>query len=206
MKDFNLYIILDRELLHDKDLISVAKELICNGINLIQYRDKISSKKEILQNAKRLRELNFPLIINDYPQIAREVDALGVHLGQEDMDILTAREIIGKDKIIGRSTHNLKQALVAEKDGADYIGIGPVFSTSTKKDAIPIGLDVLNEMVNKIRIPIFAIGGITLYNIDSVLDTGINRVAVASAILCSNNIKETVKKFNRRLTYEQVRD
>lgn len=206
MEDFNLYVILDRELLHNKDLISVAKELIDSGINLIQYRDKISSQKEILQNAKRIRELNFPLIINDYPQIAKEVDAMGVHIGQDDMDILKAREIIGKDKIVGRSTHNLKQALQAQKDGSDYIGIGPIFSTSTKKEAVPIGLDILKGIVKTIKIPVFAIGGITLYNINSVLDTGINRVAVASAIICSNKISETVKEFYRRLTYEPIRN
>lgn len=189
-----VYVILDRELLTGKDLVSVAKELITGGADLIQYRDKVSTQDEIIKNAIRLRELDFPLIINDYPDIAREVDADGVHLGQDDMDIKSARKILG-DKIIGRSTHNLKEALQAEAEGTDYIGIGPIFPTGTKKGAVPIGLEVLKEVSRNIKIPAFAIGGITLYNIDSVLATGITRVAIASAILCSDNIKETVEEF-----------
>lgn len=189
-----LYVILDRELLIGKDLVDIAKELISGGVDLIQYRDKISTQDEIIKNAEELRKLNFPIIINDYPYIAKRVDALGVHLGQGDMDIKSARKIL-PDKTIGRSTHNLKEAIQAQEDGADYIGIGPVFPTTTKKGAVPIGLEVLKEVAKKIDIPVFAIGGITLDNIDSVLATGIERVAIASAILCSDNIKETVKRF-----------
>lgn len=189
-----LYVILDRELLDGKDPVEVAKELIDGGANLIQYRDKISPKDEIKKTAERLMGLDSPLIINDYPRIAKEVDALGVHLGQDDMDIKSARKILG-NKIIGCSTHNLKQALEAQQDGADYIGIGPVFHTDTKKGVTPIGLDVLREVAQNIKIPAFAIGGITLYNINSVLSTGINGAAVASAILCSDNIKEAVGGF-----------
>lgn len=190
----NLYVILDRELLINRDLVRVAKELISGGVDLIQYRDKISTLKEIIRNARRLVELGFPLIINDYPEIAKEVDAYGVHLGQDDMALKSARRLL-PGKIIGRSTHNLKEALQAQKDGADYIGIGPVFPTTTKKGAVPIGLEVLKEVAKSIKIPAFAIGGITLYNIDSVLATGIDSVAVASAILCSDNVRETVKEF-----------
>lgn len=203
MKDFKLYIILDKQLLKDKDIVDTAKELIDGGVDIIQYRDKISSQNEILRNAEKLRRLDFPLIINDYPHIAVAVDAQGVHLGQDDIDTWTAREILG-DIIIGRSTHNLKQALLAEKQGADYIGIGPVFATTTKKDAVPIGLEVLKEISANIKIPAFAVGGIAPYNIDNVLSTGITRVAVASAILCSDNMKKTMEEF-KRLLYGQDR-
>lgn len=204
MKKFNLCVILDKELLKNRDLVDVAKQLANTGVRLIQYRDKSSEHEQILRNAERLRKLNFFLIINDYPEIADEVDAYGVHLGQDDMDIYSAREILGKGKIIGRSTHNLKQALLAEKQGADYIGIGPVFATTTKKDAVPIGIEVLKEISANIKIPAFAIGGIAPYNIDNVLSTGITRVAVASAILCSDNMKKTMEEF-KRLLYGQDR-
>lgn len=189
-----LYVVLDRELLIGKDLVETAKALIDAGVDIIQYRDKISTKEEILKNATELRKLDFPLIINDYPFIAREVDALGVHLGQQDMDIKSARKIVG-NKAIGKSTHNLNEALQAQMEGADYIGIGPVFPTNTKKGVAPIGLDVLRKVAEYIDIPAFAIGGITLENIDSVLETGIERVAIASAILCSEDIKKAVKEF-----------
>lgn len=189
-----LYVILDRELLNGKDPLEVAKELIDGGADLIQYRDKISTMDEIKKTAEKLRILDFPLVINDYPEIARDVDAYGVHLGQDDMDIRSARKILG-NKIIGRSTHNLKQALAAQGDGADYIGIGPVFPTNTKKGLRPIGLEILREVSKNINIPAFAIGGIALYNIDSVLATGIDGVAIASAILCSNNIMEAAGGF-----------
>lgn len=189
-----LYVILDRELLDGKDPVEVAEELIDGGADLIQYRDKISAVDEIKKTSERLRNLNFPLIINDYPDIAKEVDASGVHLGQDDMDLISARRILG-NKIIGRSTHNMEQALQAQREGADYIGVGPIFPTNTKKDAAPIGIDVLKKIVKVVSIPAFAIGGITQYNIKSVLDTGIDGVAIASAILCSGSIKEAVGGF-----------
>lgn len=199
MKNCNLYVILDRQLLCGKDLAEIAKRLIDGGVSLIQYRDKISPQEEILKKAEELMKLNCSLIINDYPEIARAVGAYGVHLGQDDMDIESARKMLGKGKIIGRSTHNLKQALLAEKQGADYIGIGPVFPTGTKKEAVPIGLEVLKEVSANIKIPTFAVGGILLDNIESVLSTGIDRVSVASAIICADNIKESVKRFRYEL-------
>lgn len=178
-----LYVIIDRELLGGRDIVGFAEKLISSGIRIIQYRDKVSP----LENSLKLKKLGIPvLIINDYPDIAREVDANGVHLGRQDMRIAQARAILGKDKIIGRSTHNLQQALEAQEQGADYIGIGPVFHTDTKKGLAPIGLDVVKEVVKKVTIPVVAIGGITEENLDAVLATGVKRVAVASAALKEN--------------------
>lgn len=191
-----LYVILDRELLNGRDIIETAKELIDGGADLIQYRDKISSLNKIRNTAKRLSKLNLPLIINDYPEIAKAAGALGAHLGQRDMDIKPARRIL-RDKVIGRSTHNLEQALQAQSEGVDYIGIGPVFPTNTKKGAMPIGVGILKEISRNIDIPVFAIGGITLSNLDSILDAGISRVAVAGAILGTGNIKRTVEAWKR---------
>lgn len=183
MKDYELYVIIDRELLGARDIVKFAEKLVSSGIRIIQYRDKVSP----LENSLKLKKLGIPvLIINDYPDIAKEIDADGVHLGQQDMDIAEARAILGKEKIIGRSTHSLQQALEAQQQGADYIGIGPVFHTDTKKGAAPIGLDVVREVVQQVSIPVVAIGGINLDNIDKVLSTGVTRVAIASAIFEEN--------------------
>lgn len=183
MKDYELYVILDRELLGEHDLLRTAQELVNNGIKTIQYRDKISSLEEIRSNSFRLKKINIPLlIINDYPDIAKEVDANGVHLGTQDLGVARARVILGKDKIIGRSTHNVKEAREAQKQGADYIGIGPVFYTNTKKNMVPIGVDVVKEVVEIVTIPVVAIGGINFSNIDKVLAAGVKKIAMASAI------------------------
>jgi len=200
MKDFNLsncklYAILDFELVGEKNLIEIAKKLILGGVDLIQYRDKISSRASILKHAKKLSELDFPLIINDYPDIAKEINAIGVHLGLEDLNTFSAREIMGYGKIIGRSVTCLSEALQEEKNGADYIGVGPVFQTSTKKDVSLIDFNNLNDIASNIKIPVFAIGGITLYNINLILNTGIKRVALASALTGALNINETINSF-----------
>ncbi len=164
----------------------------------VQYRDKEKSRREIYEEAiilrKLTKEFNAVLIVNDYADIALAVDADGVHLGQDDLPIREAQKIMGKDKIIGISTHNLKQAIEAEKEGADYIGFGPVFYTLTKDAGIPKGIDVLQEIKRHVQVPVVAIGGINIENIRSVLDTGIDAVAVASAIL-SGDIENNVKIF-----------
>ena len=136
MMNFQLYLILDRALLGRRSLIGVAEVLVAGGAEIIQYRDKISSPAEIKTNCQKLKRITdsagIPLIINDYPQIVLELGAAGVHLGQEDMVPLVARTLLGKDKIIGVSTHSLVQAQSVSSAEVDYIGIGPVFPTSTK--------------------------------------------------------------------------
>lgn len=205
MKDFRLYVILDKELLIDKDIIEVARQIIKGGADLIQYRDKISLRQDILKTALKLRGLDFPLIINDFPDIAKEVDALGVHIGQDDVNIKHARALLGPDKIIGKSAVDLEQALNAEKNGADYIGFGPIFNTNTKKNTVALGTDILLKVVGAISIPLFAIGGIDLSNLKYVLAAGVNRVAVASSIICSEDIERSIKDFSIKLKYESDR-
>lgn len=184
MRKYELYAILDKEILGERNLIETAEELLERGVRIIQYRDKKSPLNKILENSLSLKNLNIPnLIINDHPAIAKEADANGVHLGQDDADIKEARKILGKNKIIGKSTHSLEQAKQAEREGVDYIGIGPIFKTNTKKDVFPIGLDVLKQVLNNISIPVVAIGGINQSNINCVLDTGAERIAMVSAIL-----------------------
>jgi len=187
MRKFNLYAILDKEVLGSRSLIDTAKELIKKGVSAIQYRDKRSSIDIIFKNSIKLRELDISvLIINDYPAIARDAGADGVHLGQKDTGIAEARAILGKNKIIGCSTHTIEQALKAEQESADYIGIGPVFYTDTKKELSPIGLDTVRKVARYININAVAIGGIRKENLDSVLNTGIQWIASASGILKEN--------------------
>jgi thiamine-phosphate diphosphorylase len=168
------------------------------GVKWVQYRDKRRSRRKIYEESIRLRkitkEFNAVFIVNDHADISLAVNADGVHLGQDDLPIGEARKIIGKDKIIGISTHNLKQAIAAEKEGADYIGFGPVFHTVTKDAGIPKGTEVLQKIKMQVHVPVVAIGGINIENIRSVLDTGVDAVAVASAIL-SGNIENNVKIF-----------
>ncbi|MDD5409302.1 MAG: thiamine phosphate synthase [Candidatus Omnitrophica bacterium] len=178
LKKSPLYLILDRP---DFTRLSFDK------IGVIQLRDKVSDKPHILNSAlklaKRLKKTKTLFIINDYIDIAILSGADGVHLGQEDLPLKEARKLLGKDKIIGISCHNLSQALKAQKEGADYIGIGPVYSTATKPECRAIGLGVLRQLRGKIKIPYFAIGNINEGNIKEVVASGAGRIAVCRAIL-----------------------
>jgi thiamine-phosphate pyrophosphorylase len=180
-------------------------KVLRGGVRWVQYRDKVRPRREIYEEAIRLRkstqDYNAIFIVNDYTDIAYCVNADGVHLGQNDLPLIEARRIIGKKKIIGISTHNLEQAIEAERDGADYIGFGPVFQTITKDAGEPKGIDMLREVKTKVKIPVVAIGGINLENIIPVLNTGIDAVAIASAIL-TGDIEENVRRFMDFLKYK----
>jgi thiamine-phosphate pyrophosphorylase len=167
------------------------------GIRFVQYRDKNRERRDIFEEALKLRELtkkfSAALIINDHTDIALAVNADGVHLGQDDLPLKEARKVM-KDKIIGISTHNLGQAKEAEKKGADYIGFGPVFHTTTKDAGKPVGIENLRFVRENVNIPVVAIGGINLDNLKSVVDAGADAVAVATAIL-KGDINENAKRF-----------
>lgn len=180
---------------------------LMRGVRWVQYREKERSRREIYEGAAKLRRItkdyNALFIVNDFVDIATCVNADGVHLGQDDLPLKEARKIIGKDRIIGISTHSLEQAIEAEKNGADYIGFGPVFHTLTKDAGKPRGIDILREVKNHTKIPVVAIGGINLENIRSVLDTGVDAVAIASAIL-SGNIGENTRRFMVLLSEKRI--
>jgi thiamine-phosphate pyrophosphorylase len=167
------------------------------GIRFIQYRDKERTRREIYNEALLLRELTrsfgATLIINDQADIALAVDADGVHLGQDDLPLKEARKIMG-GRIVGISTHDLAQAREAEAGGADYIGFGPVFHTTTKDAGTPKGVDNIRRIKQNVRVPVVAIGGITHDNVGSVLASGANTVAVATAI-CKGDIRENAERF-----------
>lgn len=196
LKNF-IYLITDRNL-SGLTHTQIARKAIAAGVGTVQLREKNLSKKDIYREALSIRAVSLKyktrFIVNDYIDIALAVNADGVHLGQEDMPVEYARKIMGRQKIIGVSTHSKKQAVRAQEAGADYIGFGPVFDTSTKDAGRPRGLRALKEIKRHINIPIVAIGGITWENINETLNSGADACAVASGILMGN-IKVNVEKY-----------
>jgi thiamine-phosphate pyrophosphorylase len=178
--------------------IKIAREACEGGARIIQYRDKESSRKDMLRISDEIREITRSygslLIVNDFVDVALMSQADGVHLGQDDISVVRAREITPRDFIIGVSTHSLKQAIEAEKKGADYIGIGPVFSTPTKVSYSPIGLSVVKKVIESVSVPVVAIGGLDLENLDGLMEIGIRNVAMLRAF--RENTRERVKKVN----------
>ena len=202
LKNCKLYVIIDTGLIKGRDISKVAEDLLRAGGDIIQLRDKTSSDNVFLERAKAIKRIakkhKRPFIINDRVDIARLVNADGVHLGQEDVSIEEARKILGK-KIIGISTHSLNEAKTAEKKGADYIGIGPIFKTESKKDLLPIGCSVLNKIKKALDIPFFAIGGISLSNIKKVREGGAKRVAAISSLIKTKNVYQKTKELKKAL-------
>jgi thiamine-phosphate pyrophosphorylase len=184
-----------------------ARLVIDGGADAVQLREKTISDDEFISLAGEINDITTTsrtfLIINDRVNVARELNADGVHLGQNDMSVSEARKILGNEKIIGVSTHNIIQARQAQKDGADYIAIGPVNPTETKDYEPSIGLEVIQEISREISIPFLAIGAITLDNLDDVLKAGASRVAVCSAIISAKDILSTTKEFKNKLDFRQ---
>ncbi len=175
----------------------MTEAVLKSGIRWIQYRDKASTRRQIYEQAMVLRELTAryraTLIINDHADIALAVGADGVHLGQEDFPLKEARELMG-GRIVGISTHDLEQAAGAQKGGADYIGFGPVFPTTTKDAGAPKGLALLREVCKSMVIPVVAIGGINMDNIEAAFDAGAGAAAIATAI-CRGDPAKNAKSF-----------
>jgi thiamine-phosphate pyrophosphorylase len=169
-------------------------QALAAGVRLFQYRDKHGSRKSIWKTAlllaKIARRTGALLIVNDYADIALAVDADGVHLGQDDLPVEEARKIIGREKLIGISTHNTEQARDAEQSGADYIGFGPIYPTATKDAGAAQGLENLRTIRQTVSIPIIAIGGINESNAGDIVRAGADGVAVISAILTADDMKQ----------------
>jgi len=181
----------------DLPLYDMINLVLRAGVKCIQYREKDLPRREIYGNAVKCRELtrlfDATLIINDHADIALAVDADGVHLGQDDLPLKEARKIMGS-RIIGISTHNVDQAKEAELGGADYIGFGPVFHTTTKDAGTPKGIDNVRIVKENVSIPVVAIGGISLDNIISVVEAGADSVALATAI-CKGDVAVNAENF-----------
>ncbi|MGL4868507.1 MAG: thiamine phosphate synthase [Cetobacterium sp.] len=213
MKKFVLpegvYAITDSELSKGYDFKEYCEELLKGGAKIIQYREKSRDMKKLLNEARILRELTLKyraiFIVNDHLDIAILSDADGIHVGQDDLPIHEIKRVLGDDKIIGISTHNLEEAKLAESNGADYIGVGPIFETSTKKDAgNALTLKLLEEINENISIGYTAIGGIKESNLEEVLCTGAHSVCLISELILSENIYETTKRIhNKILNYKK---
>ena len=193
-KDLLLYAVTDRYWLGERTLHDVVKESLDGGVTFVQLREKHLDQAHFLEEAKDLKMLcksyNVPFVINDNVDIALEMDADGVHVGQSDMEADDVRKILGEDKILGVSAQTVEQAVLAEKMGADYLGVGAVFSTSTKKDASAISKERVKAICEAVHIPVIAIGGITADNILTLKGSGICGIAVVSAIFAAKDIED----------------
>lgn len=195
-----LYAITDRAWLKEGETLeSVVEGVLKSGATFLQLREKIQGHEEIVKTAEKLQALckkyKVPFVVNDDIMAAKEIDADGVHIGQSDMEYTKAREILGPDKIIGVSAGNLQEAKEAERVGADYIGVGAVFHTDTKKDATSLTMDQLKEICEAVSIPVVAIGGISVDNALELKGSGVDGICVISAIFGSENPSEATKKL-----------
>ncbi len=203
-EDFLLYAITDRSGLGDKSLPEAVLECLKGGISLLQFREKNLEGEALFMEAKAIHELcqgyGVSLIINDNVDLALALDAEGVHLGQDDMGVKTARQRLGPGKIIGVSAHSVEEALMAKKEGADYLGVGAVFQTASKADAKPLERQVLKDICRAVDLPVVAIGGITEKNVLELTGTGIDGVAVIGAVFSRANITEATRKLKVLVT------
>ncbi|MEG0371358.1 MAG: thiamine phosphate synthase, partial [Clostridium sp.] len=198
-KSMLLYIVTNRSWLGNNNLSDQVKEIIESGGTFIQLREKDLPFNKFVALGKQIKEItdkySVPFVINDNIEVAIQVDADGVHVGQSDMNVEDVRHLIGPNKILGVSAQTVNQAISAEKQGADYIGVGAVFTTSTKKDADTVTLETLKEICNNVSIPVIAIGGINENNILELRETGISGVAVISAIFAKPSISLATKEL-----------
>ncbi|HEY5649526.1 MAG TPA: thiamine phosphate synthase [Nitrospiria bacterium] len=194
-----LYLIIDQDQLRNRLPEKVTAEALEAGVRNIQYRAKGLSKREAYEAAVRIRDVchgkDAVFIINDRTDLALAVNADGVHLGQEDLPVDKARKILGPGSVIGVSVHTVMQAQEAEKTGADYLGVGPVFPSQTKQARPPLGCTFLREIRKSVNIPVAAIGGIKPGNVRDVLESGAEAYAVVSAVLSADDIAVAVTAF-----------
>ncbi len=214
--DLSVYVIIDRGIAGDHSILDVVRAAIRGGASVMQLRAKTATTRETVELGEALYKITsqagVPLIINDRLDIALAVEAEGVHLGHDDMPVAIARRLIGPDRILGASPETLEEARQMERDGADYLGVGDVYGTSSKPDAgLPIGVEGLAEVVRAVSIPVVAIGGITPDNAGAVIEAGAAGVAVISAIAAApdpeaaaRRLREIVDAKRQNLTQERV--
>lgn len=203
-----LYAVTDRSWLNVQTLYEQVEQALKGGVTLVQLREKGLGAEQFLQEARQIQQLchrfGVPLIINDSIEVALAVDADGVHLGQDDANAAQARQLLGKDKIIGVSAHNVQEALQAVQDGADYLGSGAVFGSGTKTNVSTLPMQTLREICSAVPIPVVAIGGITEQNLQHLSGSGISGAAVVSAIFAQENIEEAAIRLRGLLSQMQL--
>jgi len=196
-KSLLLYAVTDRAWLNDETLYEQVEKAIKGGVTFVQLREKKLDEKSFLDEALQIQKLcrryNIPFIINDNVEIARKINADGVHVGQRDMKAGNVRAILGEDKILGVSAQTVEQAILAEKEGADYLGVGAVFPTGSKLDADDVSYETLKEICDAVSIPVVAIGGISAGNVSKLENSGISGIAVISAIFGAEDIQSATK-------------
>lgn len=196
-KDLLLYAVTDRHWLNGRTLYEVVKESLDGGVTFVQLREKTLDEDTFLKEAKELqklcREYKVPFVINDNVDIAMAMNADGVHVGQSDMEAGDVRARLGPDKIIGVSAGTVEEAVLAEKRGADYLGVGAVFPTGSKDDAIDVPHETLKVICEAVSIPVIAIGGISQKNVGELAGSGICGIAVISAIYAQNDIRKAAE-------------
>jgi thiamine-phosphate pyrophosphorylase len=180
--------------------LSVVKNAVAAGVKVVQYREKQASTREMLEEARQLRAICRPgqviFLVNDRVDLALSVEADGVHLGQDDLPHDLARKLLGKNKIIGITVHNIEEALEAARLGADYLGVSPIFTTSTKTNSgEPGGVELIREIRKRVALPLIAIGGITLENAREVIRAGADGLCAISAVLTQSEVKAEIEKF-----------
>lgn len=200
LADKNLYLVTNSDSFDSDDaFLDAVASALEGGVDVLQLREKKMSANRILELGKKIKQLclqyDTTFIINDRIDIAALLEADGVHLGQDDLDVKSAREILGANAIVGISTHAPEQALKAVEDGADYIGVGPVFATPTKEGRIPVGLEYVKWVSENITLPAFAIGGIDLENCNQVFDAGIKKLGVVRAIINATSPQKSAEEF-----------
>lgn len=197
--DYSVYLVTDRDLMSTDTIEEAVEQAIKGGCTLIQLREKECSSLDFYNTAVNVKKItdkyNVPLLINDRLDIVQAVDAAGVHVGQSDIPCSVVRKILGDDKIIGVSAGNLKNAVKAEADGADYIGVGAMYATGTKKDAKPTSMEELKKIRENVSIPIVVIGGINKNRIKDFKGTKIDGLAIVSAIIAQKDITEAAKEI-----------
>jgi thiamine-phosphate pyrophosphorylase len=206
--DYSLYLVSDRGLSRGRTTQQIVEAALCGGVTCVQLREKTCSTREFITQAlsikDHLKRHNVPLIINDRVDIARAVNADGVHLGQSDMPIEMAKAILKDSMIIGISAESLEDAVQAEKDGADYIGVSPIYATPSKTDAAsPLGLEGLREIRKSVKIPLVGIGGLNRENAGEVINNGADGVAVVSAIVAADDPEKAARELKKII--EQAR-
>ena len=203
-----LYAVTDRSWLKGDTLYHQVEQVLEGGATFVQLREKELDEEQFLEEAKEIRKLcrkyGVPFVINDNVRIAAEVDADGVHVGQSDMEAGDVRAKLGPDKLIGVSAQTVEQAVQAEKRGADYLGVGAVFPTGSKADAVEVSRETLEAICRAVSIPVIAIGGIGQGNVMELAGSGICGIAVISALFAQPDIKKAAEDL-KKLTEERVK-
>ena len=202
--DYTLYLVTDRSVMSAKSLEQAVEQAIQGGCTVVQLREKYASSREFFETAQRVKQItdsyHIPLIINDRTDICLAVNAAGIHIGQQDLPAKIVRSMVGPDKIIGVSAATLSEAIQAEQDGADYLGVGAMFATSTKTNTRPVTIEQLTQIKQAVQIPVVAIGGIQTSNAATLTKTGIDGIAVVSAILAQENITHAAEQLKTCFT------